>query len=151
MTDHHQLLYLPLNQEKIRTAIYVRKAARLFVDGKMLGATASMETLCLYFFLSNKYLSFSLFISVGQLKMLLVNLNTRFQMRLKQQVLELIQMHLHPLFVSMIRVLKQMAELMGLRRKSLSRWTKVFTQVMYLPDKRFMASTVTRRSLLEAF
>jgi hypothetical protein len=84
--------------------------------------------------------------------MLLFDPNTRFQMRLKKQVLELIQMSLHPLFVSMIlRVLKQMAELMGLRRKSLSRWTKVFTQVMYLPDKRFMASTVTRRSLLEAF
>lgn len=37
-----------------------------------------------------------------QLKMLLVNLNTRFQMRLKKQVLKLIQMNLHPLFVSMV-------------------------------------------------
>jgi hypothetical protein len=84
--------------------------------------------------------------------MLLVDLNARFQMRLKKQVLELIQMSLHPLFVSMIlSVLKQMAALMGLRRKSLSRWTKVFTQVMYLPDKRFMAATVTQRNLLEAF
>lgn len=37
-----------------------------------------------------------------QLEMLLVNLNTRFQMRLKKQVLTLIQTNLHPLFVSMV-------------------------------------------------